>query len=82
MKRYANLNLSAEDQRTWRRWQAWWIVFYVVATAILFGMNSLIPRQADTEFAETVDAARRPAVERTIAGSTAPSTRTSMEKPR
>jgi hypothetical protein len=81
MKRYVQ-DLSPEDRRTWRRWQAGWFGFYVVVITSLIGISLLVPRQANTELAETTVTIARRAVERPTAIPTTPATKTFVEKPR
>jgi hypothetical protein len=71
MKRYVQ-NLSPEDRKTWRRWQAGWLGFYVVLIASLFGISFLIAQKADIELVEHTEPVQRRAAERPVPAPTSP----------
>ena len=61
MKRFVR-ELSPEARREWRRWQAWWICFYIVTAAALMGIGSVVPRPDDTELAQSLPMHQNPLV--------------------
>ena len=52
MRRYIQ-NLSPEDRRTWRQWQAGWICFYLLMATTLFGIGSYLPSR-NAELAQSL----------------------------
>ena len=52
MKRYVQ-DMTPEERRAWREWQAWWTCLYAVVIGALIGIGTFIPRSDDTELAQS-----------------------------
>jgi len=52
-------NLTPEDRKTWRRWQAGWVCFYLLLATALFEIGSNPPPR-HAEFAQSMPAQVKP----------------------
>src|SRR5260370_13172129 len=53
MKRFVR-ELGPEDRKTWRRWQAGCVCFYLTIVAVLIGIRSLVPKSVDAEPGQSI----------------------------
>ena len=52
-------NLTPDDRKIWRQWQAGWICFYLLLATALFGIGSYAPPR-NAELAQSMPADIKP----------------------